>query len=289
MAQAKKAIHKVTERSQISAEIQAEIERIGNSNPYLETDREPEFYAWLDEQRTAKVCGLALEDKGSGLSKACQFYRLKSVRQRRGLIEIPLKVLYVKASQPGAARHLFIDILEALNRPLKSGHLRDLRSRVRGTLKSYQVQLLLVDDAHVLERQAMTELVKIFDDLRLPVVMAGIYDLDRVLDYKGYEHIYNTFLEAYDFRALSKSEVEAVAYGWEEQILKDWSEKLNLTEDEDILDLLHDKSGGLVQPLYESLRKIAIARLTNSLTEISYQSVKSVLGRRRPSKLKKHE
>jgi DNA transposition AAA+ family ATPase len=103
------------------------------------------------------------------------------------------------------------------------GSLRDLLARVQGTLKAYQVKLLLVDDAHILERQAMTELVKIFDDLRLPVVMAGINDLDRVLDYKGYEHIYNTFLEAYNFRALSESEVESVTSGWEEQVASFYS------------------------------------------------------------------
>ena len=288
MAQANQAHKKIQQSNQIADEIKAEIERIGNSNPYIETDRELEFYHWLDEQRRAKVCGLALEDKGSGLSQACQYYRFTSVSQKKQLFSIPLKVLYVKVSQPGAARHLFIDILNALQRPLNSGSLRDLRSRVKGTLKTYQVQLLLVDDAHVLKRQAMTELVKIFDDLRIPVVMAGVKELDQKLTQcQGYGHINNSFLGGYNFRTLSEEEITSVTQSWEEQVLSNWDTKLNLVEDSEIIEKLYSATGGLVQPLYGCLRKIAIAQLENSFSDHPNEGIDidRVIGQHRQARI----
>lgn len=86
-----------------------------------------------------------------------------------------MKVLYVRTSQPGKNTNLFIDLLNALKHPLNSGTLRDLRERIRGTLKEYQVKLLTVDDAHILKRNAMVKLIKIHDDLKIPVVMYSLF------------------------------------------------------------------------------------------------------------------
>ncbi|MDJ0903739.1 MAG: ATP-binding protein [Xenococcus sp. MO_188.B8] len=151
---------------------------------------------------------------------------------------------------------------------MNSGSLRDLRKRVTGTLKNYQVKLLLVDDAHVLKRQAMTELVKIFDDLRIPVVMAGVKELDQKLTQcQGYGHINNSFLGGYNFRTLSEREITSVTQSWEEQVLSNWDTKLNLAEDSEIVDKLYSATGGLIQPLFGCLRKIAIAQLNSSFSE----------------------
>ena len=116
-------------------------------------------------------------DIGSNLSQSCYDYFDSSVRQKDNLLSIPVKVLYVRTSLPGGAIDIHIDILNALKRPLNRGQLRDLRRRVKGTLKSYQVQLLIIDDAHLLKRKAMVELVKIYEDLKIPVVMSGAKDL----------------------------------------------------------------------------------------------------------------
>jgi len=268
--------------------VQAEINHIANSNPYITTERNSDLYKWLDEQKKSKVCGLVLEDKGSDLSRACYHYFSHSVPQRENLISVPLKVLYVRTSQPGGANHIHIDILNALNRPLNSGTLRDLRMRVKGILKAYQVQSLIVDDAHVLKRKAMVELIKIYEELKIPVVMSGVYDLEeRLSRSKGYEHINNMFLAVHNYRTLTQDEVASVVAAWEEEVLGLWDEKLNLADDEEIISRLYTLSIGLVEPLYGYLKKIAIAHLENTLNPSSAESIDidEVIGTTRPAKV----
>jgi hypothetical protein len=268
--------------------VQAEINHIANSNPYITTERDCDLYKWLDEQKKSKVSGLVIEDKGSDLSRACFNYFSQSVPQRENLISIPLKVLYVRTSQPGGANHIYIDILNALNRPLNSGTLRDLRVRVKGTLKAYQVQLLIVDDAHVLKRKAMVELIKIYEELKIPVVMSGVYDLEeRLSRSKGYEHINNMFLAVHNYRTLTRDELASVVAAWEEAVLELWDEKLNLADSEEMIGRLYTLSSGLVQPLYGYLKKIAIAQLENTLNPSSAESIDidEVIGTTRPAKV----
>lgn len=189
-------------------------------------------------------------------------------------MSVPLDNFYVRASQSGRATTLLIDILNAFCTPLNSGSLRELRKRVIGNLKVYQVKLLIVDDAHLLKREAMIELIRIYDDLRIPVVMTGVEDLQTKLDSsKEYKHIYNAFLKTHYYRKLTKDEVASVVAAWEDEILELWEEKLNLADNEVIINTLYDRSGGLVLPLYDCLRNIAIAQLENTLNPSSEEGI----------------
>ena len=245
--------------------IQAEIDHILSSDLFIKTDRDEDLHCWLDRQRKTKQCGLILEDKGSNLSQSCYEYYISSTSQKGDLLSIPLKVLYVKTSQPGGANDIHTDILNALKRPLNTGTLRDLRKRVRGTLKSYQVQLLIVDDAHLLKRKAMVELTKIYEDLRVPVVMSGVYDLEeRLSRSRGYEHISNVFLAFHNYKTLNSDEIASIVAAWEEEVLELWEEKPNWANNEKIIEELFNLSGGLIQPIFKCLEKIAIAQLKHS-------------------------
>ena len=248
--------------------VQAEINHILSANPFIETERDEDLHRWLDKQRKLKLCGLLLEDKGSNLSQSCYDYFISLVHQKDNLLSIPLKVLYVRTSLPGGANDIHIDILNALKRPLNAGQLRDLRKRVRATLKSYQVQLLIIDDAHLLKRKAMVELIKIYEDLKISVVMSGAYDLeDRLSQSRGYEHINNMFLTVHSYRTLTIDEVAEAIAAWEESVLELWEEKPNLAENEAIVHHLYTRSSGLIQPLYKYLQQIAIAQLENTSEE----------------------
>ena len=246
--------------------VRAEINHILSANPFIETERDEDLHRWLDRQRKLKLCGLLLEDKGSNLSQSCYDYFDSLVVQKDNLLLTPVKVLYVRTSLPGGANDIHIDILNALKRPLNAGQLRNLRRRVRGTLKSYQVQLLIVDDAHLLKRKAMVELVKIYEDLKIPVIMSGAYDLEeRLFQSKGYEHINNMFLTVHNYRTLTLDEVASVIAAWEEEVLTSWGEndQPNLADDETIVHHLYTRSSGLIKPLYKYLQQIAIAQLEN--------------------------
>ena len=252
----------------------AEINHILSANPFIETERDEDLHRWLDKQRKLKLCGLVLEDKGSNLSQSCYDYFDSLVVQKDNLLLTPLKVLYVRTSLPGGANDIHIDIINALKRPLNAGQLQDLRNRVRGTLKSYQVQLLIVDDAHLLKRKAMVELVKIYEELKIPVVMSGAYDLEeRLSQSRGYEHINNMFLSVHNYRTLTFDEVTSVVAAWEEEVLGLWEEKPNLADNEATIHHLYTRSSGLIQPLYKYLQQIAIAQLENTLDPSSEEGI----------------
>ena len=261
--------------------IQAEIDHILSSDFFIETERDEYLHDWLDRNRKSKRCGLIIEDKGSNLSQSCYEYSCSLASQKGNLLSIPLKVLYVKTSLPGGANDIHTDILNVLNRPLNTGSLRDLRKRVRGTLKLYQVQLLIVDDAHLLKRKAMVELTKIYEDLRLPVVISGAIALeDRLSTSRGYGHINNSFLAVHRYKTLTIDEVASVVAAWEEEVLELWEEKPNWADDEEIIERLYFRSSGLIQPLFNFLEQIAIAQLKHSFNPGSEEEIdlEEVLG-----------
>lgn len=247
--------------------IQEEIDHILDANPFISTERDEDLYRWLDKQRKLKLCGLVLEDKGSNLSQSCFEYFDSLVVKKDKFFLTPVKVLYVRTSLPGRANDIHIDILNASERPLNAGNLRDLRIRVRGTLKSYQVQLLIVDDAHLLKREAMVELVKIYEDLKISVIMSGAKDLEDKISFKGYEHISNMFLGEHRYRTLWQDEVASVINAWEKDVLEGWDEQPNLAFNEAIVAHLYTRSSGLIQPLYKYLQQIAIAQLEHTTEE----------------------
>ena len=114
----------------------------------------------------------------------------------------------------------------------------------------------------------MVELVKIYEDLKIFVVMSGAYDLEeRLSQSRGYEHINNMFLTVHSYRTLTIDEVAEVIAAWEESVLELWEEKPNLAENEAIVHHLYTRSSGLIQPLYKYLQQIAIAQLKNTSEE----------------------
>lgn len=266
-----------------SPEVQAEVERIGVSDPYIETQRETDLHRYLDEHLEAKVCARVLAAKGAGLPKALQQYRMKYVKRRGVLQQIPMPVLYVKVQQPGRPMDLLLAVAEALGHDLRFGPLRDLRSRVWGTLKAYGVKLLIADNAEYLSLEALIELVEIFDNRKIPVVLAGTYHLENILGRPKYVCVHNSFLDFHDFRPFTKAETASAIQVWEETV---WCGiPLNLAHRE-VAALLHERTEGLIDPLYEALRRIAIARLDNQISQIDPAMLSRFLGSRSKPKVK---
>lgn len=226
---------------------------------YIETQRELDLHQYLDEHLDSRVCARILAAKGAGLPKALQHYRMKYVKRRGVLQQIPTPVVYVKVQQPGRPMDLLLAIAESLAHDLRFGPLRDLRSRVWGTLKAYGVRLLIIDNVEYLSLETLNELVEIFDNRKIPVVLAGTYHLDEILGRPKYGRIHNSFLDFHDFRPLSKAETSSVIQVWEETV---WTGvPLNLATRQGIAPLLYERAEGLVDPLYEMLRRITIAKV----------------------------
>ncbi|MBH8577225.1 ATP-binding protein [Nostocaceae cyanobacterium CENA369] len=274
-----------------SPEVQAEVERIGKADTYFSLDRDTELFDWLDDQRDAKLCGYITSATGSGLLKACQLYRTQYVKRRGTLLEIPATVIYAEIEQHGTPTDLYCSILEEIGHPLTNvGTLRDLRSRVWGTLKGYSVKILIIGNADYLTLEAFNELIDIFMKLRLPIILVGTYYLgDNILERKSlrYVRVHDSFLESYEFPNLTKQEIIEVVDDWEETFLPK-NRRLNLTQIDSAISYLEHKSKGLIEPLYDLLRKIAILKLDEPSFELNQHNLTRKFGRRKEPKIKSH-
>jgi DNA transposition AAA+ family ATPase len=272
-----------------SPEIQAEVERIGKADTYLPLDRDTELFDWLDDQRDAKLCGYVTSATGSGLLKACQLYRMQYVKRRGTLLEIPATVIYAEIDQHGGPTDLYCSIMEEIGHPLAHvGTLRDLRSRAWGTLKGYGVKILIIGNADYLTLEAFNELIDVFTKLRIPVILVGTYYLgDNILGRKSlpYVRVHDSFLESYEFPNLTEEDIIEVVDDWERKFLLE-NRRLNLTQIQSVVSYLQLKSGGLIEPLYDLLRKIAILKLDEPAFELSQANLTIKFGRRKEPKVK---
>ncbi|MEH1898423.1 MAG: ATP-binding protein [Nostoc sp.] len=270
-------------------EIQAEVERIGKADTYLPLDRDTELFDWLDDQRDAKLCGYVTSATGSGLLKACQLYRMQYVKRRGTLLEIPATVIYAEIDQHGGPTDLYYSILEEVGHPLTNvGALRDLRSRTWGTLKSYGVKILIVGNADYLTLEGFNELVDIFAKRRIPIILVGTYYLsENILERKSlpYVRVHDSFLEPYEFPNLTEENIIEVVDDWEQKFLPQ-DGRLNLAQMDSVISYLKLKSGGLIEPLYDLLRKIAILKLDEPSFELSQANLTRKFGRRKEPKVK---
>ncbi|MFN6531039.1 ATP-binding protein [Nostoc sp. ChiSLP03a] len=272
-----------------SPEIQAEVERIGKADTYLPLDRDTELFDWLDDQRDAKLCGYVISATGSGLLKACQLYRMQYVKRRGTLLEIPATVIYAEIDQHGGPTDLYYSILEEVGHPLTNvGALRDLRSRAWGTLKSYGVKILIVGNADYLTLEGFNELIDIFTKRRIAIILVGTYYLsDNILERKSlpYVRVHDSFLEPYEFPNLTEEDIIEVVDDWEQKFIPE-DGRLNLARMDSVISYLKLKSGGLIEPLYDLLRKIAILKLDEPSFELSQANLTRKFGRRKEPKVK---
>lgn len=272
-----------------SPEAQAEVERIGKANTYLPLDRDTELFDWLDDQRDAKLCGYVTSATGSGLLKACQLYRTQYVKRRGTLLEIPATVIYAEIDQHGGPTDLYCSIMEEIGHPLAHvGTLRDLRSRAWGTLKGYGVKILIIGNADYLTLEAFNELIDVFTKMRIPVILVGTYYLgDNILERKSlpYVRVHDSFLESYEFSNLTKKEIIEVVDDWEEKFLLE-NRRLNLTQIDNAISYLEQKSKGLIEPLYDLLRKIAILKIDEPNFKLNQHDLTQRFGRRKEPRVK---
>ncbi len=270
-------------------EIQVEVERIGKANTYFPLDRDTELFDWLDDQRDAKLCGYVTSATGSGLLKACQLYRTQYVKRRGTLLQVPASVIYAEVDQHGGPTDLYCSILEEIGHPLAHvGTLRDLRARTWGNLKVYGVKILIIGNADYLTLESFNELIDVFRKQRIPVILVGTYYLsNNILERKSlrYVRVHDSFLESYEFPNLNESEIIEVVDDWEEKFLPE-NNRLNLTQIDSVVSYLRIKSGGLIEPLYDLLRKIAILKIDEPQFELNQYNLTRRFGRRKEPKVK---
>lgn len=268
------------------SELAIRAQQIKEFNPYIQTPREDAYFQWLNDRRAVKQSGVVHTSDELALSRSSQVYRAHYSKQKGKLCRIPMPVLYIEVFDPGRSRNLFVSLLEGLGHPFHFGPLADLRQRTWATLKEFGVEMVIVDHADCLSFEALRELLYIKTCCRVSVFLLGNYQLKDTLSRRKYTEIYNHFLNFHIFKPLSKPELQAVILAWEAMSCK-FAPGLGIVSPE-VLSFLYERTGGVLQPLYDLLNTIAIDRLRNSVkTPLSVEQLNQFCSTTYPARVLK--
>lgn len=138
---------------------------------FIPTDRSSQCFRWLDEQRLLKQCGRIIGPWDVGKSRSSLHYRGEDRK----------RVSYVKAWSNSSSKRLFSQILKDINHAAPRGKRQDLRSRLAGCLEPFGIELLLIDNAESLQREAFLDLKQLYEESGVPIQLIGGQDLDSCL------------------------------------------------------------------------------------------------------------
>jgi DNA transposition AAA+ family ATPase len=138
---------------------------------FIPTDRASQYFRWLDELRLLKQCGRVIGTRDVGKSRSSIHYR-EGDRKR---------VSCVKAWSNSSSKRLFSQILKDINHAAPRGKRQDLRLRLAGCLEPFGIELLLIDNADNLQREALIDLKQLHEESGVPVILIGGQDLDSSL------------------------------------------------------------------------------------------------------------
>jgi DNA transposition AAA+ family ATPase len=148
----------------------AEIEDLFTT-AFIPTDRASGYFKWLDELRFLKQCGRVVGPRDVGKSRASIHYRQEDHK----------RVSCVRAWSESSSKRLFTQILKDINHAAANGKREDLRPRLAGSLELFGIELLIVDNADNLQREALLDLKQLFDESGVPIVLVGGQELDSKL------------------------------------------------------------------------------------------------------------
>ena len=138
---------------------------------FIPTDRASQYFRWLDELRLLKQCGRVIGVRETGKSRSSVQYQEENRK----------RISCVKAWSNSSSKRLFSGILKDINHAAPRGKRQDLRSRLAGCLESFGIELLLVDNAENLQREALIDLKQLHEESGVPIVLVGGQDLDSLL------------------------------------------------------------------------------------------------------------
>jgi DNA transposition AAA+ family ATPase len=196
---------------------QIELERL-ERQCFVELESVQQFHTWLDDKRQCRQGCRVIGDSRTGKTLACDAYHLKFAAQTASGDALTVPVIYWHATTETGQRELFLGLLEHLKYRVVSGTIADLRERTYRLLKTCQVEMIILDEAHRFRPKTFSEIRDIFDLLNISVVLVGTDRLDAVV--RRDEQVHNRFMACHRFHRLDSQALEATTVIWEEYVLK---------------------------------------------------------------------
>lgn len=201
----------------IEREAQEAIERL-QRQCFVELEAVQQFHTWLDDKRHCRQACRVIGDSRTGKTLACDAYRLKYAAQPPSGDAPSLPVIYWHATTETGQRELFVGLLERLKYRITNGTISDLRDRVYRLLRSCQVEMIILDEAHRFRPKTFSEIRDIFDLLDISVVLVGTDRLEAVV--RRDEQVHNRFMACHRFHRFDSQTLEDTTAIWEEYVLK---------------------------------------------------------------------
>lgn len=233
------------------------------SETYVERDLMKLMHEWLDAQRLFRKSGRIIAPPGTGKSVICEgYYLLNRPQKRLGQRDI-VPVLYLEATPDCSISDLLVMILQTLKGD-SVGQPTYLRKRTLDILKASKVEMILLDEANLMTISALGELARIFNQLKISIILVGTEELNNLVKRK--EYIHDRFKKCYRFGVLSREEFYQMVETLEEQILQ-LPVPSNLAVKE-ISDPLYLKTSGKIRHLDWVLREASIFSLRKGYKQV---------------------
>jgi DNA transposition AAA+ family ATPase len=201
----------------VKPETQQQIERL-QQHCLVELGVVEQFHSWLDLKRGGRQACRVVGDSRTGKTIACNLYLNKYIQQPSSGEAPFVPVMYLHAPTESGPRELFVGLLDYLQYRVTRGTIADLRDRVYRLLKTCQVEMIILDEAHRMRPKTFSELRDIFDLLNISVVLVGTDRLDAVV--RRDEQVYNRFMAYHRFHRMDSQMLEDTTAIWETYVLR---------------------------------------------------------------------
>ena len=266
-------VQKLWKDEPIPDELQPIIKRLA-AETYVERDLMTLIHEWLDSQRLFRKSGRIIAPPGTGKTVTCEGYSLLNRPQKRlGQRDI-MPVLYLEATPDCSISDLLVLILETLKGD-SVGQATYLRKRSLDLLKASKVEMILFDEANLMKINALGELARIFNQLKISIILVGTEELNNLVTRK--EYIHDRFKKCYRFDVLTRGEFKQMVETLETEILQ-LPVPSNLAV-EGILERLYLKTSGKIRHLDWVLREAAIFSLRKGFKQVDKETLFEVLER----------
>jgi len=219
---------------------------------FITTDRASECFRWLDELRILKQCGRIIGPRD----------------------EDKKRVSYVKAWSASSSKRLFSQILKDINHAAPTGKRQDLRPRLAGSLELFGLELVIIDNAENLQKEALLDLKQLFEECNVPVVLAGGKELDELLQNCD---LLTNFPTLYEFEQLEYDDFKKTLTTIELDILS-LPEVSNLAEG-NIFEILAFSTDARMGILIKILTKAVLHSLKNGFHRVDESILEKIASR----------
>ncbi|MCG6138193.1 MAG: ATP-binding protein [Nostoc sp. LLA-1] len=231
---------------------------------FITTDRASECFRWLDELRILKQCGRVIGPRDVGKSRTSLHYRDEDKK----------RVSYVKAWSASSSKRLFSQILKDINHAAPTGKRQDLRSRLAGSLELFGLELVIIDNAENLQKEAFLDLKQLFEESNIPIVLVGGKELDDILI--NYD-LLTIFPTLYEFERLEYEDFRKTLSTIELDILS-LPEASNLAEGT-IFEILALTTNARMGILVKILTKAVLHSLKNGFSKVDENILEKIASR----------